>query len=142
MAEIRRADPRTRSLAIAIVLLGALLGAVLIAGFEQYRPELDAWLRRDPSTSSTILALVAGLLCLPLFGAAGYLLLYGSRIVSVEMYPPPGGSLFRDTRVLTGPAAIRRGRLFQAIGAVILAACFALLPLLWRLWTLVPGGAP
>lgn len=138
MAEIRRADPRTRQLAIAIVLLGALLGAVLIAGFEHYRPELETWLRRDPSASSTALAAVAALACLPLFAAAGYLLLYGSRIVSAEMYPPPGGKLFRDTRVLTGPAAMRRGRLLQAIGAVILAACFALLPLLWRLWTMMP----
>ncbi len=130
MAEIR--------LAVGIVLLGVLLGTVLIAGFEHYRPELQAWLRRDPSASSTALAAVAALVCLPLFAAAGWLLLYGSRIVSVEMYPPPGGKLFRDTRVLTGAAAIRRGRLLQVIGAVILAACFVLLPLLWQLWAMVP----
>jgi hypothetical protein len=141
MANIQRADPRIRRLALAIVVFGAAAGAALIAAFGHYRPELDAWMRRDPSASSIALAVVAALVCLPLFGAAAYLLLYGSRIVSAEMYPPPGRSLFRDTRVLTGPAAIRRGRLLQAIGGVILGACFVLLPALWRLWQLLPAGS-
>jgi hypothetical protein len=40
MIEIRRADPAARRRAVLLVVLGALVGSLLIAGFERYGPAL------------------------------------------------------------------------------------------------------
>ncbi len=138
MAEIRRADPRARRIALAIVVLGTLVGAAVIAGIDHFRPELDAWLRRDSSSASTALLLAAAIAGLPMLAAAAWLWAYGGRIARAEMYPTPGGALFRDTRVLAGSSAVRRGRLLQAMAVVLWTAGVVLLAALWRLWTLAP----
>jgi hypothetical protein len=140
MAEIRRADPRTRRIALAIVVLGTLVGGAVVAAFEHFRPAAEAWLRRDPSASSVVLIVTAAMAGLPTLAAAAWLWAYGGRTARSAMYPAPGGALFRDTRVLAGSSAVRRGRLLQAIAAVLWLAGVALLAALWRLWTLTPAG--
>ena len=140
MAEIRRHDPRMRRVALAIVVVGAVAGALAIAAVEHWRPELDAWLRRDPSSSSTALMLAALIAGLPALATAAWLWAYGSRVARTAMYPAPGGALLRDTRVLTGTSAVRRGRLIQALAAVLWTTGVLLIAALWRLWTVVPAG--
>lgn len=138
MAEIRRAEPRSRRLALGIVLLGALAGAAVIAAFEQYRADLDAWLKGDPADARVVLGVATAVVCLPVLGAAAWLWAYGDRIARAAIYPPPGGALVRDTRVLTGPAAIRRGRAIRALAAALWASGTGLLVSLWWLWASLP----
>ncbi|HEY6863312.1 MAG TPA: hypothetical protein VI319_05390 [Burkholderiales bacterium] len=140
MAEIRRDDPRGRRVALAVVVVGAVAGALAIAAVEHWRPELDAWLRRDPSSSSSALVLAALIAGLPSLAAAAWLWAYGARVARTAMYPAPGGALLRDTRVLTGPSAVRRGRLIQALAALLWMTGVLLIAALWRLWTVLPAG--
>lgn len=140
MAEIRRDDPRGRRVALAVVVVGAVAGALAIAAVEHWRPELDAWLRRNPSSSSAALVLVALVAGLPSLAAAAWLWAYGARVARAAMYPAPGGALLRDTRVLTGPSAVRRGRVIQALAALLWMTGVLLIAALWRLWTVLPAG--
>ena len=48
MTEVRRADPGARRQAVLLVMLGALVGALLIVGFERYRMSLGDWLLSEP----------------------------------------------------------------------------------------------
>lgn len=142
MDETQRADPDARRTALTIVGWGAVAGVVVLGIAERLRPEFEAWLEQASSARLTIVSagvtiLVAG----PLLGLAAYLLHLGQRIVSAERYPPPGLRRIRDTRVLTGPAASRRGRLIQLLAIVLDMAALLLAFLLWRLMTMLGTGA-
>ncbi len=143
MTEIQRADPKNRRQVLIVTLVGALIGAVLIVGFTQYRPELGAWLGDTASESRTrfgiVLAVMAALGCAPLLGLAVYLWFSGSRVIRAQRFPLPDSLVARDTPVLRDRAAIRRGRLFEAFAAAFFVAALGLLFALWRLWSLSPA---
>jgi hypothetical protein len=142
MTEIQRADPKSRRQVLVVTLAGALIGAVLIMVFAQYRTELGAWLGDSPSERRArlgiALAVMAALGCAPLLGLAVYLGFFGSRVIRARRFPPPGSLVVRDTPVLRDRAAIRRGRIFEALAAAFAAAALGLLFALWRLWSLFP----
>lgn len=56
-----------------------------------------------------------------LFAAAGYLAWYARRIYSAERYPPPGGLLLGDTRILRGNDARIHAR-WIGLCAIVFAA--------------------
>jgi hypothetical protein len=119
---------------VAIVGCATVVGVVLITVARRFRLEFEAWLGQDLSTR---LRLVVGALTIltsgPVLGLAGYLWHLGQRIVRAERYPPPGLRLTRDTLVVTGPAAVRRGRLIQLFAAVLGLVALLLAFFLWRL---------
>lgn len=48
MTEVQRADPAARRQTVRFVVLSALVGTVLIVGFERYRTPLRDWLLAKP----------------------------------------------------------------------------------------------
>jgi hypothetical protein len=139
--EIQHADPRARRLAILLVVGATLLGSISIALAQTYRPALLEWITRDPGRMDLRLTLISGVLALgvvgPLAAFAVYLLSIGNRIVRTERFPPPGVAMTRDTIVVSGAHARRRGRMMQllAVILVLLASGFAIA--LWRLVSLL-----
>lgn len=101
--------------AAAIVVGGAVLWT-----FDAYRPELMDWLLEDPPARLGWLIGGLGVLTLPVYLFAWGFWTMGRAVVSSERYPPPGMRVVRDTRVVTGRAAVRRGRWLQG-GAVAVA---------------------
>jgi hypothetical protein len=73
MAEIRRADPTARRQAVALVVLGAVVGTALLFAFELYRDPLLGWLRAQPSRVSVAFLLVAVTLSVPPSALAVYI---------------------------------------------------------------------
>ena len=143
MTEVRRADPAARRQAVVLVVLGAVVGALLILGFERYRTPLRDWLLSEPGELGYRVRLVfflsAAVLSAPLVAFAVYLWSLGAKVLRARQFPPPG---YRDTPVIGGQAAVLRGR-----GLKVLAVCLALasallwLLLLWRLaWVLSEGA--
>lgn len=83
--------------------------------------------------------LVAAMLFAPTVIFAVYLWLLGVKVVNAGMFPPPGLRVIRNTTVITGSAALRRGRRLKIV-AVCLAIAFGLLCLMfWRLVRVLNG---
>ncbi len=126
MSEIQKADPRARRRAIITLVLGTLIGCAVILLFQHYAPALQDWMLKDPEELATRIAyallLFAALFSVPLLAFAVYLWRFGSQVVGAERFPPPGLPTVRDTPVLRGLPARRRGRLAQG-----LAGCLAFL---------------
>jgi len=126
-----------------MVLAVAVIGSVLIAIAEPYRPELAGWLRGHPEALRACLdyagIVLAALLAGPLLGLAVYSWRLGRRVLAAERFPPPGLAVIHDTAVLCGDAARRRGRGLQIFAALLafLACCIPVL--LYRLITLLQG---
>jgi hypothetical protein len=134
--EVRRADPDARRQAVLIVALGALVGALLIAGFDWYGNALRDWVRSQPSEMPRRLRLVfivgAALLSAPAIVFAAYLWSLGAKVLSAQQCPPPGHRVIRDTPVIGGRAAMWRGRSYQILAVVLGVASVLLWLAVWR----------
>lgn len=114
-----------RRVVILLLLVAAVMGAVIIAGLERWLPAFRDWIASDPERATgrlTILLLVlAAFADLPLVIAGVYFWRLGQHTIDVGRFPPPGVILLRATTVLTGEAAVRRGRAAQVTAFVLFA---------------------
>ena len=130
------ADPGTRRRAILLVVVVAIVGAALLGYFTWARPAIEDWAAHDPRSRVRAMLILLGLITvLPLLGVALALWRLGGRILAAGRFPLPGQRTTRATPVLTGNAALRRGRLAQAFGGVIAVLAIAFTFLLWQLAT-------
>jgi hypothetical protein len=134
VAEIQKADPRALRSALLIVGGGVLLGVVFITIAGECRQAFETWLTQDLRARLRIVTAVLTLLTTgPILAIASYCWRLGGRIVRARRYPPAGLRTLRDTLVLTGEAADRRGRFLQVWAAVMGVAGLLLAFFLWRL---------
>lgn len=146
MTEVRRADPGARRHAVVLVMLGALVGTLLLVGFERYRTPLRDWLLSEPGELAHRVRLVfllsATVLSAPLVALAIYLWSLGAKVLRAGQFPPPAYRVIRDTPVIGGQAAVLRGRVFKVLALCLALASPLLWLLLWRLaWLLSEGAA-
>lgn len=143
MSDVRRADPVARRRAILFVAVAGVVGALLIFALERYRIPLRDWVLAEPEKlaerGGLIILLFAVPLLAPLLGFAAYLWFLGRRTLRAREFPPPGLRVIRDTRIVTGEAAVSRGRQLQFLALGCGVACIALGLLLWRLASLFNG---
>lgn len=125
---MQRADPRARRAVLIVLVAGGVTGGMGLAVGR-------AWLRslatRDVAEArqSAIQALgwvVAGQVVL-LGALARWAWRLGTRIHRARRYPLPGQRVARDTRVLEGRDATRRGTLLQVVAGALVLAAIALL---------------
>ena len=134
---MRAADPAARRHALLFVVAGTVVGVALIAGIEHYRVWLRDWLLAEPGATAlrikVVFRLFAALVWAPLLGFAAYLWSLGVKVLRAKEFPPPGYRVIRDTPVITGAAAVSRGRRIKtlALGCAIASALLGIL--LWRL---------
>ncbi|MGH8251106.1 MAG: hypothetical protein ACREVI_10505 [Steroidobacteraceae bacterium] len=127
MPEIQRADPvlRRRALIAAVAIAAVGWAAFFV---------LQAWLVdiRDADLADAREKLEQGLVwgswavALPVAMLAVYLWQLGARVLRAGRYPLPGASVIRDTPVLAGREARRRGIVLQAL-AVLLGLLIAVM---------------
>jgi hypothetical protein len=133
MTNIRRADPATRRQTLLFLLVGALVAALLIAAFERYRVPLREWVLAEPAPSAQRVMLVfllcAALLLAPLLAFAVCRWSLGERVFRGREFSLPGLRVIRDTPIITGEAAISRGRQLRvlALGYGIASVALGLL---------------
>jgi hypothetical protein len=137
MTETLRADPAARRKALLLLVSGAFIGMILIAGFERYRAPLIDWLLSEPAELAKrvkwIMMMTAAVMSAPLVGFAVYLWSLGTKVLRAGEFPPPGHRVIRDTPVIHGDGAVLRGRRFQILAAGLLVASAFLWLLFWRL---------
>jgi hypothetical protein len=132
MREIQKADRKARQKAILIVLVGAIVGSAIAAALQLNRGKIDTWLLENRGhliDHPKLIALFFLVLMLPVLASAVYLWRFAARIIEVRQFPPPGTQVVRDTVVLSGDAAVTRGRLIQSLAA-LLASVGLLVPLM------------
>lgn len=137
MAEVHRADPGARRLALTIVGIGLAAGLLLLWGLETGSHAAARWLREDPAAMmARARLLLIGLAIVmggPPIAAGVYLWRFGGRTVTAGRFPPPEARMVQDTLVLAGEPARSRGRLIRGAGAVLVLAGIGMLVLLLRL---------
>jgi len=136
--EIQRADPLARRQAVVMVVWGMVIGGILIALARTYRPALEEWVTRDPgSRLKLILAALEVAVAALTLGLAVYLWRVGDGVVRAERVPAAGTSVLRDTVVLRGVSARRRGRSMQILAVILVLAAAGFSMFLWRLMLLM-----
>jgi hypothetical protein len=135
-------DRRLRIFLVVVLLASVTLGAVSLSLF-------DAWLaklaRLPPEAAlrelRSAFLWLAGIGSAALGALAAYLWRLGSRARTVRLFPLPGSRLFRDTAVLHGGAAVRRGIVIQALGVALALCGAAFLFFCWRLYFMLAPPA-
>jgi hypothetical protein len=141
---VQRADPGARRQALILIGAAALLGTLLLLGFERYGESLRDWVLSDPEQSRSRLRLLFILFAAgasaPLLAFGGYLWVLGHKIVRAKQFPPPGQRVVRDTEVVEGEAATARGRALKVFAVVLCAFCIMFWMLLWRIAAFIRSG--
>jgi hypothetical protein len=130
--ELVRADPRLRWFAVAIAIALAAAGGF---GLWTVLRWLDGMREPSPASMAQLLAASVWLMgtTIVLLAALGaYFWHYGKRVRAASLYPPPGARVVRDTVVLRGTAALRRGMVFQGLGVLFVLCCAGLAFVAWR----------
>lgn len=121
--EIQKADPQAKR--NALILMGA---AVLLATFVSFllkrvhEPLLE-WIFADELALKDRLNIVLSglfLFFLPLVFCGIYVMKQAGRIIRAARYPAPGMKTIRDSVVLTGEEALRKGKLMQFLALVMI----------------------
>lgn len=135
--EMQRADPRARRAALIVVAAMLPVGLPLVWLTRSSLPFVGDWLTEDPARTLPrlrILALALSVaLAVPTVALTAFLWRVGASIVQAERFPPPGVAMTRDTVVMRGAAARRRGRTIQLLAAAMALAAAGLIVVLWRL---------
>jgi hypothetical protein len=131
---------------VLVVIFGAAVGGLLIAGFDHFGEPFRAWLSSDPAetTGRARLAIYLSALVLsaPVIAFAVYLWLLGKRVLRAQQFPPPGFRAIRDIPVMGGPAAVTRGQVIQVLALCLgLAAALLWLFFWWLAQTIGQGAA-
>ncbi len=139
--EIQRADPQRRRQALAVVLLTLAFGALALWALQRWFREVRSLYGSDAQSLKEQLAFVlsassAALVVLVLL-VGMWLWRIGNHVRGAGRFPPPGARLVRDSVVLHGAAAARRGRLLHVLAAALLICALGLGAATWRLHSLL-----
>ena len=114
-----------------------ILGVCVILAFEVFQEDFQSWLERNIIflLKHPMIVFFGSLLFVsPILAVGIYLLLFGSRTVHAQRFPPPGYSVVRDTVVVEGPQALRRGRVIQLLSLFLLCAAGAFSLVMWHVF--------
>lgn len=140
MADIQRADSRSRKFAI-LALAGILFGGVVLSvQFESWIEDVRSMpvaAARGSLTTAFSWSVGIGTIAISLAGC--HFWWWGRRVRRTLRFPPPGAMVLRDTVILEGEAAASRGRLLQFLGVTLIFCAVAVVIGSW--WILRMLGA-
>jgi hypothetical protein len=135
VADIQRADERSRKLVIVALIVVTVGGVVLWGVFEDWMIAVRSLPVEEAKQSlSKVFLLCIGIMILGVCVIGWYCWLIGGRVRQTLRFPPPGMKVVRDTIVLSGQAAAARGRLLKVLGLILMFCAMALGVMSW--WVL------
>lgn len=139
--ETQRGDRRLRLVAAVAVVCAGVAGVLVHFALQRWIGDLDG-LPPAEALGRALSAFAWGVAtaCGSIVWLAGWLWHSGSRTVRTARFPPPGMRVIRDTPVLRGEAAARRGRLMRGAGVVLLLCATSVAVAAWRIHHLFAQG--
>jgi len=140
MADIQRADSRSRKFAI-LALAGILFGGVVLSvQFESWIEDVRSMpVEAAREFLTRVLSWSVGIGTVAIAVVGCYFWWWGRRVRRTLRFPLPGATVLRDTSILEGEAAASRGRLLQFLGVTLIFCAVAVVIGSW--WTLRMLGA-
>jgi hypothetical protein len=119
MADIQRADSRSRKFAL-LALAGILFGGVVLSvQFESWIEDVRSMpVEAARESLTTVFSWSVGIATIAIALAGCHFWWWGKRVRRALRFPPPGATVLRDTVILEGEAASSRGRLLQFLGVI------------------------
>jgi hypothetical protein len=114
-----RANKRARAALIALLLVGALIGAAAMQWLLPYSEQRIS--QQEPQAALRILQILFAFLFLSVLPLGVYLFWFGYRAVKWRQIPPPGTWVIRDMKMVEGDSAQRRGQIVMALGVLLFA---------------------
>jgi len=126
MADIQRADSRSRKFAI-LALAGILFGGVVLSvQFESWIEDVRSVpVEAARESLTTVFSWSVGIGTVVIALAGCHFWWWGRRVRRTLRFPPPGATVLRDTAILEGEAAASRGRLLQFLGVTLIFCAVA-----------------
>ena len=123
---ILKADPKYRRRVLLLYLACVVIGLGLILwGLPLLGRHMDEYVKaRDLSGGIRFLQILVALLFVPTFPMTYSLYRFAKRVQTSGQLPPPGTKVLRDTVIIEGPPARRRGN--QLVVLSILLAVMSL----------------
>lgn len=116
--KLERADRKERIRWFIILLVMALAGAAAIVWLG---PTLTGRLESaEPEKTLRVVVMALSILFIPVAVFGLTIVLLGRRTLSSERFPPPGVKVIRDTVVLEGREARRRGYILTVLGSLLI----------------------
>ncbi len=116
---IIRANKKVRLVVIVVWILGALAAAAAIQWLLPYGAQYAS--KQEPQTALRTMQILVAFLFLSVLPLGVYLFWFGYRAVQWRQIPPPGPWVIRNTKVVEGDPAQRRGRIIVALGMLLFA---------------------
>ncbi len=129
MTEIQRADVQLRRRIVGLLVLLLLVSGPLALALRLYERQISQWfaeLLLRLADQPVTLVLLGLLFVSPLLILGAFLFRNGTAVIRGERMPPRGHAVIRDTNVLTGVPAIRRGRIIQCAALILIALVLAI----------------
>ncbi len=132
MAEIQRADDRRRKVAIMVLAVVLISGVVLWVVFEEWMMVVRSLpVEAARASLSRIFSLCMAIMVVCICVAGWHCWRVGERVRRSLRFPPPDATVVRDTIVLSGQAAVSRGRLLQMFGVILILCAICLAVMSW-----------
>lgn len=140
MAEIQRADDRSRRFAIGVLIMVLIGGFALWMAFEEWMVEVRSLPVDSAKQSlSMVFSMCISIMTVCVCIAGWHCWRVGERVRHPMRFPPSNTSVVRDTTVLTGQAAVSRGRLLQVFGVILILCAIGLAVLSWLVLKMIHG---
>lgn len=146
MAQIQRADPTTRRRLLIVLLVVLVVGGAVVWWLERWLGDLTAEVAADPDQLVEKAEFLLGVFVLaftvPLLLGAALIWRLGTRVVAAQRFPPPGTKVVRDTPVVSGAAARRRGEVLRVCAAAVAVGAIAVPLMLFQLIRSLGAATP
>jgi len=116
---IIKADKLVRTVIIVAWIVCVILGVVMVKWVVPWGQ--DRLEKAEPSEALKIIQIVIAFIFLSTLPFSACLYWLGRRAVVYRQMPPPGTRVIKNTRLLEGDDAVKRGRLIMGIAVVLLA---------------------
>jgi hypothetical protein len=121
MAETQRADDRSQKVAIVVLIVILISGGSLWMVFEEWMAEVRSLpVEAARESLSRVFSLCMGIMVVFVCVVSWHCWRVGKRVRHAMRFPPSDMSVLRDTTVLSGQAAVSRGRLLQVFSVILI----------------------